>query len=97
MNGTKHAGGVSVEHDPKETPACCGLAFESVRVLLRAGELLKEAGFDVLVVPRRTLNCGVLLLVQQRFAAAALSALARQAIKPDDVLPYELPQEAVDE
>jgi hypothetical protein len=72
------------------TPSCgCALAFASVRLLLRAGHALRQAGIDVLVVPRRVDGCGVLLLVGQDSVTVALSLLSIHAIVPAEVLPYD--------
>jgi hypothetical protein len=75
---------------------CCGLSFSSIHLLLRAGEVLKQVGYDVLVVPRRINGCGVLLLVERHCAAAALGELARRSIEPAEVLPYENELEVAD-
>jgi len=77
----KLSGGVPAGQD-------CGLAFASVRGLLAAGELLKAAGFGVLVVPRRIAGCGVLLLVPSGSATAALALLGTHGIEPTGLVPY---------
>ncbi len=77
--------------------SCSALAFGSVHQLLRAGEFLKEKGFDVLVAPRRIQGCGVLLLVEERSAAAVLSMLAEQGIRPSQVLNYSSAEHKVSE
>lgn len=71
------------------------LAFSSVRLLLWAGEVLKQAGLGVLVVPRRAVGCGVLLLVESDSVAQALSILSQRRIEPVEVLPYVGPADAV--
>ncbi len=71
------------------------LAFSSVLLLLQAGEVLKQAGLEVLVVPRRAAGCGVLLLVESGSVARALSILSSQRIEPVEVLPYAGPAAAV--
>ena len=76
---------------------CCGLAFSSIHLLLAAGEVLKQVGYDVLVVPRRIDGCGVVLLVERHCAAAALGELARRNIEPAEVLPYRNESEVVDD
>lgn len=88
MNVPECAGGVPAGSTLWATPSCCcAMAFASVRLLLRAGQVLRQAGIDVLVVPRRIEGCGVLLLVGQD-SAAALSLLSAHAIAPAEVLPY---------
>jgi hypothetical protein len=80
------------------TPAHrCGLAFSSVRLLLRAGEVLRQVGYDVLVVPRHIKGCGVLLLVERHCTAAAIGELAKRSIEPAEVLPYQSELEVVDD
>jgi hypothetical protein len=80
------------------TPAHCrALAFSSIHLLLRAGEVLRQVGYDVLVVPRRIKGCGVLLLVERHCVAAALDELARRSIEPAEVLPYQNESEEVDD
>lgn len=93
MNQAAGTGGVSAGQGPAKTPTYCSLAFGTVRILLRAGELLKGAGLDVLVVPRRTKGCGVLLLVEQHLTNAALSALSERGIRPQRVMLYTPSQE----
>jgi hypothetical protein len=66
-------------------------------VLLHAGEVLRQAGYDVLLVPRRIRGCGVLLLVERRLAALALGELARHSIEPTEVLPYQSESEVGDD
>lgn len=72
------------------------LGFPSVRLLLRAGEVLKQAGLPVLVVPRRAADCGVLLLVRSDSVSLALSALSRCRIEPVEVRPYAISADAAD-
>jgi hypothetical protein len=64
------------------------LGFQTIHLLLRAGELLRGAGFPVLAVPRRVQSCGVLLLVESARLADALSLLTATGLEPIEVLHY---------
>jgi len=85
VTGADQTGRVSA--DSAAAPGVA-LGFGSVRQLLHAGELLRAAGFDVLVVPRRAPGCGALLLIEQHAFAAALAVLASGRVPPSEVRPY---------
>jgi hypothetical protein len=78
--------GVAAESEGQTSYAALG--FSSVRDLLKAGELLRDSGFSVIAVPRRTKGCGVLLLIESSRAQAAFSLLADNALEPGEIMPY---------
>jgi len=71
--------------------ALTSIGFTSTRVSIRAAQLLKVAGFDVLIASRRTSGCGVLLLVDSARAGTALETLGARDMVPSDVADYPLP------
>lgn len=66
------------------------LVFNNIHELMRAAHCLKNSGFDILVAPRRTANCGAVVLVASESVTVALTTLKTHDIAPEEITDYPL-------
>ncbi|GEM_PF-6294891 len=65
------------------------IPFPSIKQVMEAGEILKKSGIEVLLIPKRTPDCGVYLLFPESLKDKVIKILSNHNIKSEEVLRYE--------